>query len=157
MNSRILALAAVLGLAAPAAAGDLPAQEVRPRVEHHLRAANELADHFDAVVRGGCQRFTTTSQWDAYVNGEMDKVILLAAHVEQAWVEAKTTGDDDVRRAAKAPRRRLEEARALVAMLSTCAEANGTTLQTGVLFRQIEREVPRRQAEIALPPLPERP
>jgi hypothetical protein len=151
MNSRVLALAAVLGLATPAVAGDLPAEEVRPRVEHHLRAANELADHFDAVVRGGCQRFTTTSQWDAYVNGEMDKVILLAAHVEQAWVEAKTTGDDEVRRAAKAPRRRLDEARALLGMLSACAETNGTTLPTGTLVRQLEREVPRRQAEIALP------
>jgi hypothetical protein len=151
MNSRVLALAAVLGLATPAVAGDLPAEEVRPRVEHHLRAANELADHFDAVVRGGCQRFTTTSQWDAYVNGEMDKVILLAAHVEQAWVEAKTTGDDEVRRAAKAPRRRLDEARALLGMLSACAESNGTTLPTGTLVRQLEREVPRRQAEIALP------
>ncbi|HEY7649710.1 MAG TPA: hypothetical protein VID04_11960 [Methylomirabilota bacterium] len=157
MHPRALALAAILGLATSSTAGDLPADEVRPRVEHHLRAANELADHFDAVIRSGCPRFTTTSQWDAYVNGETDKVVLLAAHVEQAWVEAKTTGDDEVRRAAKAPRRRLEEARALVAMLSGCAEANGTTLQTGTLFRQIEREVPRRQAEIALPPLPERP
>ena len=151
MNPRALALAAVLALATPASAGDLPPDAVRPRVEYHLRAANELADHFDAVVRNGCPRFTTTSQWDAYVNEEMDKIILLAAHIEQAWVEAKTTGDDEVRRAAKAPRRRLEEARALVIMLSTCAEANGTTLQTGALFRQLEREVPRRQAEIALP------
>lgn len=147
----MLALAAVLGLGTPATAGDLTAEEVRPRVEHHLRAANELADHFDVVVRNGCPRFTTTGQWDAYVNGEMDRVILLAAHIEQAWVEAKTTGDDDVRRAAKAPRRRLDEARALLAMLSTCAEANGTTLPTGTLMRQLEREVPRRQAEIALP------
>jgi hypothetical protein len=146
-----LVLAAVLGLGAPASAGDLPAEEVRPRVEHHLRAANELADHFDAVIRSGCQRFTTSAQWDAYVNGEMDRVILLAAHVEQAWVEAKTTGDDEVRRAAKAPRRRLDEARALLTMLVTCAEANGTTLPTGTLMQQLEREVPRRQAEIALP------
>jgi hypothetical protein len=157
MNPRGLALAAVLGLATPATAGDLPADEVRPRVEYHLRAAIELADHFEAVMRSGCPRFTTTSQWDAYVNGETDKVILLAAHMEQAWVEAKTTGDDEVRRTAKAPRRRMEEGRALVAMLSACAEANGTTLQTGALYRHIERELPRRQAEIALPPLPERP
>lgn len=151
MTRQVLALAAVLGLATPATAGDLPADEVRPRVEHHLRQASELADHFDAVVRNGCPRFTTPGQWDAYVDGEMERVILLAAHLEQAWVEAKTTGDDDVRRAAKAPRRRLEEARALLTMLSTCAEANGTTLPTGTLWRQLEREVPRKQAEIALP------
>lgn len=158
MILRVLVLAvAVFGLGTPATAGDLPAEEVRPRVEFHLRAANELADHFDLVIRNGCQRFTTPAQWDAYVNGEMDRVILLAAHLEQAWVEAKTTGDDDVRRAAKAPRRRLDEARDLLAMLSACAEANGTTLQTGALYRHIEREVPRRQAEIALPPLSGRP
>src|SRR5262245_54963683 len=70
MNPRALALAAVLALATPASAGDLPPDAVRPRVEYHLRAANELADHFDAVVRNGCPRFTTTSQWDAYVNDE---------------------------------------------------------------------------------------
>ena len=151
MTGRVLALAAVLGLATPATAGDLPADEVRPRVEHHLRQATELAEHFDAVVRNGCPRFTTPAQWDAYVDTEMDRVILLAAHVEQAWVEAKATGDDDIRRAAKAPRRRLEEARTLLNKLSTCAEANGATLPTGTLWRQFEREVPRKQAEIALP------
>jgi hypothetical protein len=147
-----MALAAILGLGAtPAYAGDLPAEDVRPRVEHHLRLAGELTDHFDAILRDGCPRFSTPAQWEAFVNGQMDRVILLAAHVEQAWVEAKATSDDDVRRAAKAPRRRLDEARTLLTKLSGCAEANGSILPTGVLWRQFEREVPRKQAEIALP------
>jgi hypothetical protein len=154
MTQRVLALAVVLGLgAAPAIAGDRPADEVRPRVEHHIRQATQLVEHFDTVVRGGCPRFPTPAQWHAYVDGEMDRVILLAAHVEQAWMEAKATGDEEVRRAAKAPRRRLDEARSLVGKLSSCAEANGSTLPTGTLWRRVEREVPLKQAEIALPPL----
>jgi hypothetical protein len=78
-------------------------------------------------------------------------VVLLVAHVEQAWVEAKATGDDDVRRVAKAPRKRLEQARALLDKLSTCADDNGGALNQLGLWRRIEREVPHRQAEIALP------
>jgi len=75
----------------------------------------------------------------------------MAAHVEQAWVEAKTTGDDEVRQAAKAPRKRLGEARPLLNKLQTCAENNGATLSTASVWQRIDREIPRRQAEIALP------
>jgi hypothetical protein len=78
-------------------------------------------------------------------------VVLLVAHVEQAWVEAKATGDDEVRRVAKAPRRRLERARSLLDKLTTCAERHGAPLDQLALWRRIEREVPHRQAQIALP------
>jgi len=81
----------------------------------------------------------------------VDRVVLLWAHVEQAWIEAKQTGDDDVRRAAKAPRRRLEDARALLDKMQTCAADNGASFSQGTVWRKIEREVPRRQAQIALP------
>ena len=73
------------------------------------------------------------------------------AHLEQAWVEAKRTGDDDVRRTAKAPRRQSDQLRQLVDKLTTCAEANGASFSPATIWRRIEREVPRRQAEIALP------
>ncbi|HEU4439580.1 MAG TPA: hypothetical protein VFT36_10020, partial [Methylomirabilota bacterium] len=76
---------------------------------------------------------------------------LLLANLEQAWIEAKSTGDDDVRRAAKAPRRRADQARALLDKLSGCASANGASIFPRELWRRIEREVPRRRAEIALP------
>jgi hypothetical protein len=153
MRRPFLALAVVLGLGTtPAAAGDRPADEVRPRVEHHLHQAHQLVAHFDTVLRNGCPRFATPGQWQDYMDGEVDRVILLAAHVERAWIEAKATGDKDVRRAAKAPRRRLEEARALFDKLSACAEANGASLPTAILWRRVEREVPRKQVEIALPP-----
>jgi hypothetical protein len=79
-------------------------------------------------------------------------MVLLIAHLEEAWIEAKHTGDDDVRRAAKAPRRRVDRARLLLDKLSGCAEGNGASLSPMALWRRVEREVPGRQAEIALPP-----
>ena len=125
--------------------------DVRARVDHHVRHATELADHFEVVIKDSCPRFATPSEWDTYADGEIERMVLLAAHLEQAWVEAKTTGDDDVRRTAKAPRKRLGEARPLLDKLQTCAERNGATFSSGDVWQRIEREVPRRQAEIALP------
>jgi hypothetical protein len=43
------------------------------------------------------------------------------AHLEQAWVEAKHTGDKDLRRAAKAPRGQVDRAQRLVSKLQACA------------------------------------
>jgi hypothetical protein len=56
-----------------------------------------------------------------------------------------------VRRVAKSPRKRLDQARTLVGKLSGCADANGSSLNQLGLWRRIEREVPQRQVEIALP------
>jgi len=57
-----------------------------------------------------------------------------------------------VRREAKAPRRRVDQARALFDKLSACAESNGAApFSQMAVWRRIEREVPQRQAEIALP------
>jgi hypothetical protein len=149
-----LPAAAVLSLllAAPAlAAGTRPAAQVLPRVQHHLVRVEELARHFEGVLRGPCALFETAADWQAYLDGEVDRVVLLVAHVEQAWVEAKETGDDDVRRAAKAPRKRLREARALLDKLQRCAGDNGAAFSPHGVWRRIEREVPHRQAEIAQP------
>jgi len=136
---------------AASASGVKSAEEVRPRVDHHLREVETLAQHFESMLSAECPRFASAGDWDRYLDGEVDRVVLLMAHVEQAWVEAKTTGDDDVRRVAKAPRKRVEQARTLVGKLSGCADANGSTLNQLALWRRIERRVPQRQAEIALP------
>jgi hypothetical protein len=133
------------------ASGFKSADEVRPRVDHHLQQVETLAQHFESVMSADCPRFASTAEWDRYLDSEVDRVVLLMAHVEQAWVEAKTTGDDDVRRVAKAPRKRLEQARTLLGKLSGCADANGSSLNQLGLWRRIEREVPHRQTEIALP------
>lgn len=149
---RLLVLAALTLAAAPAFAGNRPAAEVWPRVEHHLRAVAHLAGHFEAVMQRDCPRFATTEEWEAYVESEVDRVVLLVAHLEQAWAEARMTGDNEVRRAAKAPRDRVDEARALTDKLVTCARAHGTSLELATLWREVERKVPQRRTEIRLPP-----
>lgn len=149
---RIVRIAALVVLAAmPATAGELPAAAVWPRVAHHLDEVRRLTEHFEGILRDRCPRFASAGEWDTYVDDQLQRVVLLVAHVEQAWVEAKTTADDDVRRAAKAPRRRVQEARSLVDKLAGCAEANGSRLELGALWQRVEQEVPRKQAEITLP------
>jgi hypothetical protein len=150
----ILAVALLLGTLTGPALGREPqrsVEEARARSEHHLREVNRLADHFEGVLGRECPRFATPLEWRTYLDGEMDRVVLLLAHLEQAWVEAKSTGDDEVRRTAKAPRKRAEAARALLDKLSGCAEDNGAPLSSSTMWRRIEREVPPRQAQIALP------
>ena len=128
-----------------------PPEEARLRVQHHLHEVDQLADHFESVLGRECPRFASPGEWRAYLDEEIDRVVLLLAHLEQAWIEAKSTGDDEVRRAAKAPRRRADQARALLGKLSGCAKDNGASISQGEVWRRIEREVPQRQAEIALP------
>ncbi len=147
---RYVTALALIGLFATSGAAEAPT-DVRARVDYHVRHATELAEHFDDVIKRDCPRFSTSSEWQAYVDDEVGRMVLMAAHVEQAWVEAKTTGDDEVRQAAKAPRKRLSEARPLLSKLQTCAENNGATLSVASVWHRIDREVPRRQAEIALP------
>ena len=133
------------------AAGTKPAAQVLPRVEYHLGHIDELAQHFEGVLRSPCPQFASPEQWKSYFDGEVERVVLLVAHVEQAWVEAKQTGDDDVRRAAKAPRKRLEEARTLLDKLQQCAGDNGTSFSQMGVWKRIEREVPQRQTQITQP------
>jgi hypothetical protein len=153
MRATLVALLLVGGLASPALARGphRPVEEARARVEYHLREVNHLADHLEGVLTHDCPRFASPGAWRTYLDGEMDRVVLLMAHLEQAWIEAKHTDDDDVRRTAKAPRKRVDQARALLDKLSGCAEDNGSTFSPMAMWRRIEREIPHRQAQIALP------
>jgi hypothetical protein len=154
MRATLAAVVLLLGaLVAPGAAREphRPAAVARARMEHHLTHVHRLTEHFEGVLTRECPRFPTPGEWRAYLDGEIDRVVLLIAHLEEAWLEAKHTGDDDVRRAAKAPRRRVDRARALVDKLSGCAEGNGAPLSPASVWRRIEREIPQRQADIALP------
>jgi hypothetical protein len=142
----------VLAVVSPAAAMDRrPSSEARARVEYHVRAVNDIERHFREVLDAQCPRFPSTGEWEQYFDSEVDRVVLLVAHVEQAWAEAKMTGDDDVRRYAKEPRKRLDEARVLLDKLHTCAADNGSSFNDMTVWRRIEQDVRRRQAEIALP------
>jgi hypothetical protein len=149
---RLLAVLLLALLSAPAwARNERPPEEARARMEHHLKEVNRLAAHFDGVMSAGCPRFSSPREWSTYLDGEIDQVVLLMAHLEQAWYEATRTGDDDVRRTAKAPRKRMDQARALLDKLQGCAEDNGAAFSSMSVWRRIEREVPQKQSEIALP------
>jgi len=77
--------------------------------------------------------------------------VLLVAHLEEAWSEAKRTSDKEVRRAAKAPRAQVGQAQSLVTKLQSCVSGDGVSLEPRAVWRRVEQEVPRRRAEIALP------
>jgi len=130
---------------------DTPVKTPRDRVEHHLHEAQTLAQHFESVLSADCPRFASPTEWQSYFDGEVDRVVLLMAHLDQAWAEAKQTPDKDVRRAAKAPRRDKERGRQLLDKLQQCAGDNGASFAPMVVWQRIERELPRRQAQIALP------
>jgi hypothetical protein len=121
------------------------------RVQHHLHHVQRLGHHFEGVLASGCPRFPSPAAWDTYVEAEMERMVLLVAHLEQAWVEAKRTGDDEVRRTAKAPRRQGDQARQLVDKLVACAEMNGAAFSPLAAWRRVERDVAQRRLEIALP------
>jgi hypothetical protein len=149
---RWIVLAALLLVAAgPADANRESAEDIRPRVDHHVRELGILVQHFEEFVAGSCPHFATPAEWETYANREIDQMLNMVAHAEQAWVEAKRTGDDTVRQAAKAPRRRLDEAPKILEKLSGCAQDNGVDLSPGTVYRRIERDLPKRQSEIALP------
>jgi hypothetical protein len=146
-----LVAAQLLGLAAWASAGDRTADEARPRVEHHLTEAGQIVRHFESVIAEDCPRFTTSAERRAHVDAEVERVVLLVAHLEEAWSEAKRTSDKDVRRAAKAPRAQVGQAPSLVTKLQTGVDGDGVSLEPRAIWRRVEQEVPRRRAEIALP------
>ena len=141
----------VLGLAAVVSAGDRTADEARPRVEHHLLEADQIVRHFESVIAEDCPRFDSAADRRAYIDGEVDRVVLLVAHLEEAWSEAKRTSDKDVRRAAKAPRAQMGQAQSMVTKLQACMVGGGASLEPRAIWRRVEQEVPRRRAEIALP------
>ncbi len=114
-----LALLALVPEAKLAALGRTPAERPAPserssladpnvpqdpgaRVQHHLREIAPIVEHFETVLAKDCPRFASRAEWRAWIDDELDRVVLLVAHVEQAWVEAKRTPDDDVRRLAVA-------------------------------------------------------
>src|SRR5262245_47975677 len=105
----MLAMVLLLGLTVGPALAREPhrtAEEARTRMEHHLREVNQLATHFEGVLKTDCPRFDSSTEWKTYFDGEVERVVTLMAHLEQAWVEAKATGDDEVRRQGTTPARR---------------------------------------------------
>ena len=148
---RAIVAAAMIATSVAATAGAMTEGQVRARVDHHLRHVADLVGHFDTLVGSECPRFENPEAWSLYVDGEADRLVLLVAHLEQAWIEAKRSPDDELRRAAKAPRRQKEHARQLADKLSACASLNRASFSPLLVWQRVEREVPRRRLEIALP------
>ena len=140
-----------LGAVVASAVGAQTVEEARARVDHHVREADQIIRHFEAAVNADCPRFPSRVEWRQYFDGEVERMTLLVAHVEQAWVEAKRVGDDDVRRAAKAPRRRLNDVPGAIEKLQACAADHGASFSPLALWNRVEREATRRQETIALP------
>lgn len=155
MRFRPLALAAVLLSAAVqvsiAGPGGRSVPEARARVDHHLREVEAVAGRLGAVLADACPGFSSAAEWEEFQRAREEDVVLLLAHLEQAWAEAKTVQDDDLRRDAKAPRRRIDHGWRLVEKLQACAAENRAALDPLASWTRIEREVGRRQREIALP------
>jgi hypothetical protein len=123
----------------------------RERLDHHMKQVADLGTHFERLLREPCPRFPSPAAWQTFIDGEVERAVLLAAHLKEASAAAKATGDEVAVRLAKAPQRRTEDAYALAAKLQNCADDNGSTLDLWSIARRIEREVPQRRAEIRLP------
>ena len=149
--SVVCACLAVVTPAASAGPAIRSVAEARVRVDHHLQEVDAVASRLDAVLAEPCPDFSTPAEWKQFQEARINDVVLLMAHLEQAWIEAKAVKDDELRREAKAPRQRIAEGRQLVEKLQTCAARNHTSIDPLGVWLRIEREVPHRQAVIALP------
>ncbi len=132
-------------------AAERSVSEARERVNHHLREVEAVAARLGVVLAEPCPRFQSRAEWEQYEDARVEDVVLLLAHLKQASAEAKTVQDEELRREARAPRSRADEARRLVAKLQGCAAANDAALDLVGLMHRIEQEIPRRRAEIRLP------
>src|SRR5436309_5720638 len=130
----------VLGLATTVSAGDRTADEARPRVEHHLIAADQIVRHFESVIAEDCPKLDSDAERRAYIDGELERVVLLVAHLDEAWSEAKRTSDKDVRRTAKAPRAQVGQAQNLVTKPQTCTGEGGASREPRAVWRRVEQE-----------------
>src|SRR5437762_10918940 len=70
---RYVTALALIGLFATSGAAEAPT-DVRARVDYHVRHATELAEHFDDVIKRDCPRFSTSSEWQAYVDDEVGRM-----------------------------------------------------------------------------------
>src|SRR5207253_8020626 len=75
--------------------------EARVRVDHHLEAVDSVASRLGAVLVEPCPRFSGAAEWSQFEAARVNDVVLLMAHLEPAWIEAKAVKDDTLRREAK--------------------------------------------------------
>jgi hypothetical protein len=136
---------------APDAAPPPVRLSARDRVEFHLERIRNLAAHFQRRLVEPCPRFPTPAEWDAFLDAEVGQAVLLAAHIKEAGTIARRSREEDLIRAVDVPQARGQEARGLAEKVEACARDNGATVDLMKIARRVQRELPRRRAEIRLP------
>src|SRR3989442_12947431 len=98
---RLISSLALIGLFATSVAAEAPT-DGRARVDYHVAQAIEIAEHFDGVIKSDCPRFGNSGEWQAYVDDEVSRMVLMADHVAQAREESKLSGVEEGPRDAQA-------------------------------------------------------
>jgi hypothetical protein len=150
----VLGLGLVLVLhGAGAAPGRLPADRAaaEARVAFHLARAEALHRALAPAVYGPCPRLPGRAAWDAHLAALVDEGVTFAAHLAEAWREAKRADDAELRLRVKATKRRLltGDPVALVTKLSRCAWNHGSVLDVMAVWRRAADEVPGRRRQVA--------
>ncbi len=139
-------------LAAPAAGlPDTAARQAEERVAFHLARAEALHDALAPLVYGPCQHFPTRAAWENYLATHVDQGVTFSAHLDEAWLEAKTVHDPELKARVKAARRRMLVGNPiqLIGKLVSCAWQNDSPLDAWGLWRRASREATRRRQEVA--------
>lgn len=155
---RPAALSVVLGLVltlhgAGADAGRLPADRAaaEARLAFHLARAEALHQALAPVVYGPCPQLSSRAAWDVHLAELVDEGVTFAAHLDEAWREAKRADDAGLRARVKATKRRLltGDPVGLVTKLTRCAWRNGSVLDVVAVWRRAAAEVPDRRRQVA--------
>ncbi len=150
----VIALGLLTGalLAAPAAGlANTPASQAEERVAFHLARAEAIHDVLAPLVNGPCQRFPTRTAWDSYLATHVDQGVTFSAHLDEAWLDAKTAGDPELKAQVKSARRRMLVGNPvqLIGKLLNCAWQNGAPLDAWGLWRRASAQATRRRQEVA--------
>ncbi len=151
---RVIALGLLTGalFAAPAAGlANTPDRRAEERVAFHLARAEALRDALAPLVYGPCQRFPTRTAWDSYLATHVDQGVTFSAHLDEAWLVAKTAGDPELKARVKAARRRMLFGNPiqLIGKLVSCAWQNDSPLDAWGLWRRASAQATRRRQEVA--------
>jgi len=121
------------------------------RVAFHLARAETLHQALAPAVHGPCPQLPGRAAWEAHLAALVDEGVTFAAHLAEAWREAKRADDAGLRARVKATMRRLltGDPVALVTKLTRCAWRHGSVLDVVGVWRRAAAEVPERRRQVA--------
>ncbi len=143
-------IAALLAAPIPGSANTRDSRAAE-RVAFHLARAEAIHHELSPLVDRPCQRFPTRTAWENYLATRTDQGVTFSAHLDEAWLVAKTAGDSGLKARVEAARRRMLVGNPiqLVGKLLSCAWHNGTTLDAWSLWRRASAQATRRRQEVA--------